>query len=126
MRFAFWAILISAAMPMVWAVLAKAGKGYDNHAPRKYLDGLTGWRQRAQWAQQNAWEAFAPFAAGVIVAHLHAVPGQRVDAAALVFVVARLFYGFCYIADQALLRSLVWTVGWGVVVYLFLMAGGVC
>ena len=46
-----------------------------------------GWRQRAQWAQQNSWEAFAPFAAAVIVAYLMMVTPQQLDAAAAVFIV---------------------------------------
>ena len=122
MQFAFWAILLAAVMPLLWAVLAKSGPGFDNHQPRLYLAGLHGWRQRAQWAQQNSWEAFAPFAAAVIVAYLMMVTPQQLDAAAAVFLVARLGYGVCYVADWATLRSLCWTAGFGAVVYLFLAA----
>ncbi len=122
MQFAFWAILLAAVMPMLWAGLAKSGPGFDNHQPRLYLERLQGWRQRAQWAQQNSWEAFAPFAAAVIVAYLMMVTPQQLDAGAAVFIVARLAYGACYLANWATLRSLCWMLGFGAVVYLFLAA----
>ncbi|WP_174875642.1 MAPEG family protein [Vogesella oryzae] len=122
MHFAFWAVLVAAVLPILWAGVAKSGGGYDNHAPRQYLDKLTGWRQRAQWAQQNAWEALTPFAAGVIIATLQQVPPERIDAAALVFLLARVAHGFCYVADKATLRSLLWLLGFSTVVYLFLLA----
>ncbi|SCK30571.1 MAPEG family protein [Vogesella sp. LIG4] len=122
MHFAFWVVLIAAVLPLVWAMVAKSGGTFDNHAPRAYLAKLSGWRQRAQWAQQNAWEALTPFAAGVIIATLQQVPPERIDAAALTFLLARIAHGVLYIADQATLRSLAWTVGFGSVVYTFLLA----
>lgn len=125
MQFAFWAVLVSALLPLVWAGVAKSGGGYDNHAPRDYLAKLGGWRQRAQWAQMNAWEAFSPFAVAVVIAYLLQVPAAQMDLAAGVFVVARVAHGFCYIADRAALRSLSWLAGFAAVLYLFLAAGQV-
>lgn len=121
MQFAFWAILIAALLPLVFAALSKSG-GMNNHAPRAAQAALHGWRLRAHWAQQNGWEAFPVFAAAVIVAFLSLVPQQRMDAAAAVFVLARLAYGVCYVLDWPTVRSLVWTVGYGAVIYLFLAA----
>lgn len=121
MQFAFWAILIAAVLPLLFAALSKAG-GMDNHAPRAAQAALQGWRLRAHWAQQNSWEAFPVFAAAVVVAFLNLVPQQRMDAAAAVFVLARLVYGACYVMDWPAARSLVWTVGYGAVIYLFLAA----
>lgn len=121
MQFAFWAILIAAVLPLLFAALSKAG-GMDNHAPRAAQAALQGWRLRAHWAQQNSWEAFPVFAAAVVVAFLNLVPQQRMDAAAAVFVLARLVYGVCYVMDWPAARSLVWTVGYGAVIYLFLAA----
>lgn len=121
MQFAFWAVLIAAVLPVLFAALSKTG-GMDNHAPRAAQAGLHGWRQRAHWAQQNSWEAFPVFAAAVMVAFLNLVPQQRMDVAAAVFVLARLAYGVCYVMDWPTARSLVWTVGYGAVIYLFLAA----
>ncbi|MFN4237926.1 MAG: MAPEG family protein [Vogesella sp.] len=121
MQFAFWAILIAAVLPLLYAALSKSG-GLSNRAPRPAQAALQGWRLRAHWAQQNSWEAFPVFAAAVIVAFLNLVPQQHMDAAAAVFVLARLAYGVCYVMDWPTARSLVWAVGYAAVLYLFLAA----
>ncbi|MFC4158888.1 MAPEG family protein [Chitinimonas lacunae] len=122
MKLAYACILISACMPYVWITLTKATIRYNNRTPRAQQEGLTGWRQRAYWAQMNSFEAFAPFAAAVLVAIQAGVAADTVDALALTFVVARALYGVCYIKDWHVARSLVWFVGIGVVVALFVLA----
>ena len=124
MRTAFWCVLVAGLLPIVSVSLAKAGvKGYDNRNPREWLSRLTGWQQRANAAQQNAWEAFALFSVAVILATLGNAPSERVDTLALMFVAARVVYLICYLADYALLRSLVWLVGFGCTLAIFLAAG---
>lgn len=124
MRTAFWCVLVAGLLPIVSVSLAKAGvKGYDNRNPREWLSRLTGWQQRANAAQQNAWEAFALFSVAVILGTLGNAPSDRVDTLALVFVAARVVYLICYLADYALLRSLVWLVGFGCTLAIFLAAG---
>eukprot|EP01035_Chromulina_nebulosa_P035064 gene35064-47116_t len=49
------------------AKFGTGGKDFDNAAPRVMLAKLDGWRQRANWAQLNGFEAFPPFAAAVII-----------------------------------------------------------
>ncbi len=129
MTLAYWCVLISMFMPIVWTGFAKAGGvrsgagRYDNTAPRDYLSRLQGWPARANWAQQNALEAFPPFAAGVIVAHQIGNLAQgTIDLLAVVFVIARLIYGFLYMADLATLRSLVWFIGLIATVLLFVLS----
>lgn len=122
MPFAFWCILIAALLPLLWAVLAKSGAPYDNHDPRAGLAHASGYRARANWAQQNAWEAFAPFAAAVIIAWLMKLPLARLNAAATLFILARVAHGVCYVTDRASLRSLCWLLGMAVVFYLFIAA----
>ena len=80
MTTAYWCVLIAAYLPIAWTGMAKfgaGGKDFDNAAPRAMLAKLDGWRQRANWAQLNGFEAFPPFAAAVIIAHLLAVPQAR-------------------------------------------------
>ena len=48
-------------------MFAKWRKGYDNRAPRAGIEQLTPRQQRAYWAHLNAFEAFPPFAAAVII-----------------------------------------------------------
>jgi uncharacterized MAPEG superfamily protein len=111
-------ILAAAFLPYATVVFAKAG-GVDNHAPRRDLAQLTGWRQRADWAHRNHFEAFAPFAAAVIIAELAHVSQGFIDADAAAFVVLRIAYTALYIADRPSLRSLVWALGFIAVLALF-------
>ena len=123
MKWSYLCLLVAGLLPVVCAGIAKAGlKGYDNHNPRAWLAQVTGFRARANAAQANSFEAFPFFASGVLLA-LHAgVDSARVDALAVAFVLARLGYIACYVADKATLRSLVWTVGMGCVVALHVSA----
>lgn len=122
MTSAYWCVLVAAVIPIIWAGVAKSKGGYDNRAPRDWLAELDGWRQRANWAQANAWEAFAPFAAAVIIAHLAGARQGTIDLLALVFIVARVAHGLLYIVDRSTLRSIAWTIGFGCVVGLFVAA----
>jgi uncharacterized MAPEG superfamily protein len=123
MTTAYWCVLVAMLLPIVWAGAAKAGAGnYDNARPREFLGALAGWPARANFAQQNSYEAFPPFAAGVIIAHACNAPQSVIDALALTFIGARVIYGLCYIADRSTLRSLFWLAGFGSTVALFVTA----
>ena len=126
MTVASWAILVAALLPYGAVALAKfGGAGYDNASPRAYLAGLTGWRARADAAHRNHFEAFAPFAAGVLLAQMaHAAQG-RVDLLAAGFVAARLGYTAAYLADWATVRSALWLAGLVCTVLLFVVAAAV-
>jgi uncharacterized MAPEG superfamily protein len=125
MKTAIVCILIAGILPIVSAGIAKAGRrDYNNREPRAWLGRLDGYRARANAAQANAWEAFPFFAIGVLAAHVMQVPPARIDALALAFIVLRVIYLGLYIADKALLRSLVWIAAWGVCVSLYVSALG--
>jgi uncharacterized MAPEG superfamily protein len=119
MTIAYWCLLVAGLLPYVWVVAAKSAPGFDNRAPRAFLDTVTGWRRRALWAQYNAFEVLPLFIAAVIVAHLTHVPQARVDTLAVAFVGFRLLHGLLYIADRSALRSLAWTGGFVCVLALF-------
>ncbi|MBE0629819.1 MAG: MAPEG family protein, partial [Burkholderia vietnamiensis] len=112
-------LFIVALLPFPMTFLAKARKGYDNHAPRAYLARLEGWRARAQAAHQNAWEALALFTAGLVVAWHNGANAHHVDQLAIAFVAIRIVYALMYVLDWAALRSLVWFAGMACVVALF-------
>ena len=125
MNVAFSCVLIAGLLPYVCAMAAKWGfQNFDNHNPREWLAQQTGFRARANAAQANSFEAFAFFAAGVIIANLAQVDAARIDVYAVVFVVARVGFIACYLADKASLRSLCWLVGLLSVVGLFAAALG--
>lgn len=125
----FWCLLIAVLIPYV---LAAAG-GYfrmsqlgrvDNKHPRAQYAALEGTGARAWAAQQNAWEALPVFSVAVLVAHLAgADPGSSATAAVL-FVIARILHPVFYMANQDLLRSTSFAVGFGACLWLFVLAAG--
>ena len=123
MTIAFWSILAAALLPYLSILIAKAGaRGFDNHQPRTWYQSFEGYRQRAIWAQQNSFEIFPLFAAAILLAHLAGAEQARVDGLAIAFVASRLAYIACYLADLALVRSLVWTFGLLCCVMLFVVS----
>lgn len=126
MAIAYWCILIAALLPYLWVGVAKAGgKRYDNRDPRGWLARQDNPRvARANGAQLNAWEAFAPFAAGVLMAQAAGVPAGDISNLAVAFVVLRVLHGIFYVGNYHYLRSLAWAGGIGVVVALMVKAAG--
>jgi len=126
MTLAYWMILAAAMVPYIGTYYAKFADGgartYDNHAPRAKVDSLPPHRRRAYWAQLNGFEAFPPFAAGVIVAHLGGASQPWINALAAGFVALRVIYTLLYIHDKATARSLVWAAAFACVAGLFVAA----
>ena len=121
--------LASIAIAFVVVLLTKAPVGramkelseYDRGAPRVQQAKLSGWGGRALAAHHNTIEAFPPFAAAVLVAHVtHAEP-HATTALCAIFLVARLLYPAVYIAGKGRLRSAVWGVGWFATLGLFVL-----
>lgn len=122
---AYWCVLIAALLPYVWVYVAKSsGERFDNRDPRGWLARQDNPRvHRANAAQLNSYEAFAPFAAGVVLAQLAGVPGDRIALLALAFVGFRILHGLVYISGAVhLLRSLLWAAGFACVVALLVLA----
>ena len=115
---AAWLVVYFTKLPV--AVAMQGAGGYDNRLPRAQQARLEGWGARSVAAHKNGFESFAPFAAAVLVAHLGGGPGRVIDLLAISFVVARVGYVICYLADWASLRSAVWSVGFLVTFALFL------
>lgn len=123
--------LVAALLPYLFVLLTtlpskttpfRWGQGYDNDNPRASLERLEGWRKRAHHAQQNGYEAFPPFAAGMILAHLASVPAGHMLSLAAVFIGARLAHGAFYVAGRGFWRSTSWFIGAGAVVALYISA----
>lgn len=122
---AYWCVLIAAVLPYVWVVIAKrSGPNYNNRNPRAWLAKQDGNYkvQRAHAAHLNAFEAFAPFAAGVVMAQLAGVDHGRIALLALAFIVLRILHGVLYLADVASARSLAWLGGYLCVIALLVLA----
>jgi uncharacterized MAPEG superfamily protein len=122
MTTAYWCVFIAILLPVMFTGIAKFTGRFgpkENHAPRPYLDQLTGWRQRANWAQQNTFESIPGFMAAVIIAHQMGANQDNVDMLAVSYIVIRIIFGALYIADFAILRSLVWAAGVACILGLF-------
>lgn len=128
MTIAYGCVLVAIVLPYVCTVLAKATSGrYSrraNHDPRAFLDSLEGLPRRAHAAQLNSFEALPAFAAAVIIAHQMGGAAQgTLDALAVAYIISRVVYIACYLADWARLRSLVWFVGLALVISFFFVTG---
>ena len=120
MTIAYFCIVAAIFIPLFCAAYAKFSvRGYDNRSPREFLDRLQGKAKRAHFAQLNSYEAFPPFAAGVLAAHQMQAPQSTVDALAVAFIGARILYVVFYILDQHVWRSTVWFIGFFLTIALF-------
>ena len=107
-------------LPIVAAGIAKKGfKDYDNGMPRQWLANQTGFRARANAAQANLFESLPLFFAAVIIATTANAPQSRVDLLAVGFVLARIIFLICYLANWSTARSIVWLAGLICVVAIF-------
>jgi Predicted membrane protein len=126
MTIAYVCVLIVILLPYVWAYFAKKSQVlsgvFDNRSPRDSLASLKGPEQRANWAQQNAYESLPGFIAAVIIAHLTGAPQIWIDVLAICHTLARIAFGVCYIANLATARSIVWSLGLLSVIGLFVIS----
>jgi uncharacterized MAPEG superfamily protein len=125
-----WCLVIVALLPYV---LSFTG-GYfrmrqlgavDNKHPRQQIPKLEGVGARAYAAQANAWEALGFFTAAVVVLHLanpEAARGATAANLSLAFLATRILHPIFYLANQDMLRSVVFLVGLGCVFGLFWIA----
>jgi len=105
-------ILIACLLPYVFTVIAKktAGfKGRDNQNPRDFLAKTTGLAARANAAQQNSFESLPLFIAAILMAEYMVVPQTLIMTFGIAYIVLRIVYGICYLANWATLRTIVWT-----------------
>ncbi|MDH1008674.1 MAPEG family protein [Pseudomonas nicosulfuronedens] len=127
MPIAFWCVLIAIFLPYVGTSIAKfTGGGFgprQNHDPRTFLATLEGYRKRANAFQMNSFEVTPAFAAAAIIAYVvnNAEPAT-IDRLAIAWVTSRLLYLIFYIADLALLRSLVWFAGMALIIAIFVVS----
>ena len=123
----FWCILLAFGLihvpkGILWFLMLRSKEGYDHKYPRAQQAKLTGFPARALACHKNGFENFAPFVAGVFVAHLGGADPHRSAVLAMTFIVARMLYTVAYLADAEYLRTLVWSIGMLATVGLFGLA----
>ncbi|MEN8357391.1 MAPEG family protein [Acinetobacter towneri] len=104
-------IIIACLLPYVFAVVAKMAGGFkreDNQNPREFLAKTIGLAARANAVQQNSFESLPLFIAAVLMAEYMVIPQVVVMMFGIAYIVLRIIYGICYLANWATLRSIVW------------------
>ena len=120
MTIAYWWVLFMGLFPYVATGIAKKGfEDYDNGMPRQWLAKQTGFRARANAAQTNLFESLPFFFAAVVIASIANAPQNRIDLLSIGFVIARIAYLLCYVANWSTTRSIVWLAGLSCVVAIF-------
>ena len=104
-------IIIACLLPYIFTVVAKMAGGFkreDNQNPREFLAKTTGLAARANAVQQNSFESLPLFIAAVLMAEYMVIPQVVVMMFGIAYIVLRIIYGICYLANWATLRSIVW------------------
>lgn len=109
---------------LVASAQVKQPGGMDNKHPRDQQQKLEGWARRANAAHANGFEAFAPFAAAVLVAHVTKADPVWSTNLAVAFVVLRILYNVLYVANVDKVRSLVWFASFACTAALFFLPVG--
>ena len=126
MTLAYWCIFFAIFLLIFCAAYAKYRAGFspaDNHNPRAFLARAQGKAARADAAQQNSYETFPPFAAAVIIAHATGNAAQgTINCLAVLFILLRLAFIYCYLNDRPSLRSAAWSGAMLCTVLLFVAA----
>ena len=110
-----------------WTVFKAATnlpEGYNHREPRAQQQTIPiGPGARAVAAHYNGFEAFAPFAASVILAKMAgAGAAEGLDIASMTFVVARSLYAGAYIAGFGNVRTFLWALAFCATLFNFGLA----
>ena len=120
MTIAYACLLFMGLLPYVAAGIAKKGfENFDNSMPRQWLAQQTGFRARANAAQANLFESLPLFFAAVIIASMNNAPQATIDLLAIGFVIARIAFLICYLANWPTTRTIVWVAGLICVIAIF-------
>lgn len=117
-------ILGACLLPYVFTLIAKftAGfKGKDNQNPREFLAKTSGLAARANAVQQNSFESLPLFIAAILMAEYMVVPQFIIMMLGIGYLVLRVIYGICYLANIATLRSVIWFLSMACPIYLLIL-----
>ena len=115
-KISFWCLFTAGILPIICAGISKSKKGYDNENPRKWLAIQTGFRERANSAQQNSWESFIWFSASLTLALIFSFDNiDFVNLMSVLYIFLRVLYVFFYIFGFSNLRTVSWLCAHGCV-----------
>lgn len=117
-------ILIACLLPYAFTIIAKVAGGFkakDNQNPREFMAKTSGLAARANAAQQNSFESLPLFIASILMAEYMVVPQSITMMLGIVYLVLRVIYGLCYLANLSTLRSVIWFLSMACPILLLLM-----
>jgi uncharacterized MAPEG superfamily protein len=121
LQYLAYTALLTASLWIVYIAAQVMTNGFL--APENYVDPAPRpvplWGLRANRAHLNAVESFAPFAALILIAHAAGNADATTAWCAIAFFWLRLAHAVVYWLALPFIRTLVFTLGWIVVVVLF-------
>ncbi len=117
-------ILIACLLPYAFTIIAKVAGGFkakDNQNPREFMAKTSGLAARANAAQQNSFESLPLFIASILMAEYMVVPQSITMMLGSAYLVLRVIYGLCYLANLSTLRSVIWFLSMACPILLLLM-----
>lgn len=122
-----WALFAVVLLPYLARIpVARAMNqlgGYDNHLPREQQAKLQGLGARANAAHYNSFEALQLFLAAFAACVASGNTDSTMQWLAWLYVLCRVGFIACYLADWALARSTVWMIGVIAVITMIIRAG---
>lgn len=104
-------ILAACFLPYIFTIIARMNAGYNpkiHDNPRKLLENSTGLAARANAVQQNSFEGLPLFLTAMLMADYLVVADIIIILFGLVYILLRVLYGLCYLANFPRLRSIFW------------------
>lgn len=117
-------ILIACLLPYAFTIIAKVAGGFkakDNQNPREFMAKTSGLAARANAAQQNSFESLPLFIASILMAEYMVVPQSITMMLGSAYLILRVIYGLCYLANLSTLRSVIWFLSMACPILLLLM-----
>lgn len=117
-------ILIACLLPYIFTIIAKASGGFkvaDNQNPREFLAKTTGLAARANAVQQNSFESLPLFIAAILMAEYMVVSQHLIMMLGIAYIVLRIIYGICYLANISALRTIIWALSLACPIILLLL-----
>lgn len=117
-------ILVACLLPYAFAIFAKMVGGFqskDNENPRLFLEKTTGLASRANAVQQNSFESLPLFIASILLAEYMVLNQFLIMKIGILYILLRIIYGICYLANWARLRSTIWLLSMACPIYLLIL-----
>ena len=117
-------ILAACLLPYIFTIIAKIAGGFkikDNQNPREFLAKSTGLAARANATQQNSFESLPLFLAAVLMAEYMVIDQTLIMTFGLAYIILRIIYGICYLANWSTLRSIIWLLSMLCPIFLLLL-----